>query len=299
MFAADIDGFTEMRDPPADVAETLAANDAASGTAVYNSEIPGQERPPGFDDDSYDEQEGGGFTAWAQNRGHGSFELLAARAGDTEPRLVASGGWELRDFQFDPGGTRLFYNGEDGLVVTDPETGVARRLKGTRGMSHETRPITMSADGQILVYWAVGSCTHDAADAIDPDADDDSARRVCLAWLPPAAPAPAAADPWVGKWEGDGLTAIIRRGTAKPDFLVVELVTGAEGCSGAVTLYGKPKGTVVTGESYDPSQPDAPVCRVELSLDRNTLTTQEVGPCAYYHGGSCGFDGGLTWSGRP
>lgn len=305
VFAANIDGYTEMRDLPTDVAETLAANEAAGGTAVYNSELPEADRPPGFDDDSYDEQEGGGFTAWAQNRGHGSFELLAARAGDTEPRLVASGGWELRDFQFDPGGTRLFYNGEDGLVVTDPETGVTRRLKGTRGMDLEIRPITLSADGEILVYWATGSCTHDAADAVDLDADDDSARRVCLAYLlsatapAPEVSAPAPADPWVGKWEGDGFSATIRRGTAKPDFLVVELVTGAEGCSGAVTLYGKPKGTVATGESYDPSQPDAPICRVELSLDRNTLTTQEAGPCAYYHGGSCGFGGGLTRSGRP
>ena len=128
-----MDGYAELSDVPPDVAEDIAASDAVRGTVGYNSDIPEQDRPPGFDDDSYDEQDGGAFTAWAQNRGHGSFELLAARAGDGEPRLIATGGWELRDFLFDPNGTRLFYNGEDGLLVTDPETGVNRRLKGTRG----------------------------------------------------------------------------------------------------------------------------------------------------------------------
>lgn len=157
-----------MRDLPADVAETLTANDAASGTARQNGETPEAERPPGFDDDSYGEQQGGAFIAWAQNRGHGSFELLAARKGDAEPRPSASGGWELRNFQFDPSGTRLFYNDEDGIVVTDTETGVTRRLKGTRGTNGEVRPVALSADGEILVYWAAGFCTDDAADGIDP-----------------------------------------------------------------------------------------------------------------------------------
>ena len=308
VFAADVDGYTVMHDLPSDVAGRLAANDAARGEAVQNSEIPERERPPGFDDDSYDEQEGGGFTAWAQNRGHGSFELLAARAGDAEPRLVASGGWELRDFQLDPSGTRLFYNGEDGLVVTDPGTGVTRRLKGTRGMSLEVRPITLSADGEILVYWAVGSCARDAADAVDPGVGDDTARRVCLAWLPPAAAAvparadAAPADPWVGEWTGSGegrLSAAIRRGTAKPDYLVIDLATGTPGCSGAVTLYGRPEGAAVAAESYDPGEPDAPVCRVDLSLGKDVLRVEEVGPCGYHHGAACGFDGSLRRDDRP
>jgi uncharacterized protein YecT (DUF1311 family) len=156
MFAADMDGYAELRDLPADVAEALAANEAASGEAIRNSEVPASERPPGFDDDSYDEQKGGAFTAWAQNQGHGSFKLMAARDGAKEPRVVASGGWELRNFLLGPDGTRLFHNGEDGLVVTDPGTGVSRRLKGTRGMSLETRPVNLSADGEILVYWGIG-----------------------------------------------------------------------------------------------------------------------------------------------
>jgi hypothetical protein len=304
LFAADMNGYAEITDPPSDIEGKLAAYDAARGPVPYNSERPEADRLPGFDDDSYNEQEGGAFTAWDQNRGHGSFDLLAARAGDAEPRLIASGGSELEDFRLDPGGTRLFYNGEDGLLVTDPETGATRRLKGTRGMSIEVRPIQMSADGEILVYWAVSSCTHDAADPIDPNEGDDTTRRVCLAWLPqadrpatkavPAGTDAAPADPWAGEWSGGNLMATIRRGTAKPDYLVIDLVTGIEGCAGAVTLYGKPDGATVRGESYDPNDPAAPVCRVQLSSDdKGILKTEEAGPCNYYHGGSCSFDGSM------
>ena len=313
LFSAGMDGYAEIGSPPAGVAKKFAAADAAGEAPRQNSETPEADRPPGFDDDSYDEQKGGAFTAWAQNRGHGSFELLAARAGDTEPRRIAAGGWELRDYQFDPSGTQLFYNGEDGLVATDPDSGTTRRLKGTRGVDLEVRPVMLSADGGALVYWAVGSCTDDAADGIDPDIGDDDARRVCLAYLPAAAatPAPAPetppvkpeaahADPWVGEWTGSGegeLSATIRRGTAKPDYLVIDLVTAVEGCSGAVTLYGKPKGSAVLGESYDPNDPAAPACRVELSLDsKGMLKTEVAGPCTFYHGAACGFDGSLTRS---
>ena len=306
MYSADMDGYVEVQDLPADVAAEIAAREAA----FHVADAPETKRPPGFDDDSYNEQTSGAFTVWDQRKGHGSFDLLAARAGDEEPRIIASGGWELEDFLFDPSGTRLFYNGEDGLVVTDPGSGKTRRLWGTRGIAVEVRPITMSANGDILVYWATGSCANDATVEIDPDApanEDEaaSARRVCLAYLEPANAAPAqaaqpvtAGDPWVGEWEGSGagnLSARIRRGTAKPDYLVVDLVTGVPGCSGAVTLYGRPKGNTVLGESYDPEFRGAPVCRVELSLDDNgVLKTEVAGPCTYYHGVSCGFDGAMT-----
>ena len=308
MFAADMDGYAEVRDLPADVAEEVAANDAAREAAAQNSTTPEYERPPGFDDDSYDEQQGGGFIAWAQNRGHGSFELLAARAGDTEPRLIASGGWELRDFLFDPGGTRLFHNGEDGLVVTDPGTGITRRLKGTHGTPSQIRPINISADGEILVYFATGACIRDDAGANDPAAPENGGRRVCLAYLEPAASQPdasdaqadsASGDPWAGEWTGSGegsLSATIRRGSAKPDYLVIDIATAAEGCAGAVTLYGKPEGARVLGESYDASDPSAPVCRVELSLEKGMLKTETAGPCSYYHGAACSFDGSLKRS---
>jgi hypothetical protein len=72
---------------------------------------------------------------------------------------------------------------------------------------------------------------------------------------------------------------------------VIDLYTGIEGCTGAVTLYGKAKDNVVLGESYDPNDRSAPVCRVELSLDKGVLKAEVTGSCTYYHGGSCGFDG--------
>ncbi len=315
VFVADMDGYAAARGLPSDVTEKLAAYDAARKGAPGPGEAPEGNRPPGFDDDSYNEQGGGAFVAWAQNKGHGSFDLMAARHGDEEPRIITSGGWELRDFMLDPSGRRLFYNGEDGLVVTDPDARVTRRLKGTRGTSLETRPINMSADGEILVYSASGACTRDAADKAGPDAAEDSTKRVCLAYLEPAGSAPALkpipatrpanadaapTDPWVGKWGGSGegsLSANIRRGTAKPDYLVIDLYTAGEGCSGAVTLYGKPKRASVLGESYGPNEPAAPICRVELSLDDNgVLKTEVAGPCTDYHGGACGFGGSLTRS---
>jgi hypothetical protein len=117
---------------------------------------------------------------------------------------------------------------------------------------------------------------------------------------PSATAGSAPADRWVGEWAGSGegtVTATIRRGTAKPDYLVIELTTGVPGCSGAVTLYGKPNGSSVLGESYNPNDPSAPVCRVELSLDgKDVLKTEVAGPCTSYHGASCGFDGSMTRS---
>ncbi|OWT61902.1 lysozyme inhibitor LprI family protein [Candidimonas nitroreducens] len=315
LFAADMQGYAELRDPPPDVARHLANLDAARSRAPAPGTPPQEKQPPGFDDDSYDEQQGGNFTAWAQNKGHGSFDLMAAGAGDTAPRLIASGGWELRAFLFDPSGTRLFYNGTDGLVVTDPATGTTRRLQGTRGTTSEVRPINMSADGAILVYSASGGCTRDAAHEIDLDADDDDGKRVCVAYLPavagaaataPALAAPAAeegsahADRWLGKWQGSGegaLRADIHRDTAKPGHLAVDLYTSAPGCSGAVTLYGQPQGAKLQGTSHDPDQPAAPACTIEFSLDHaGALKSEVAGPCSYYHGASCGFDGSMTRS---
>ena len=90
LFGADMDGYGEMGEPPADIADRLAA------AAIPDARTAGEEPPPGFDDDSYDEQKGGVFTAGAQNRRHGSFDLLAA-GGRPEPahhrlrRLGAAG----------------------------------------------------------------------------------------------------------------------------------------------------------------------------------------------------------------
>lgn len=76
---------------------------------------------------------------------------------------------------------------------------------------------------------------------------------------------------------------------------MIDLHTDSEGCSGAVTLYGKPKGATVLGKSYDSKDPSAPVCRVELSLDsEGALKAEVAGPCTTYHGASCGFDGIMT-----
>lgn len=183
LFGADMNGFAEERNPPEDVAKRFAAY-AAGRTTTEDAEATEGWRPPDFDDDSYNEQQGGAFIAWDQRKGHGGFELRAARKGDAAPRLIASGGWELEDFVLDPKGGRLFYNGENGLLVTDPDTLVTRRLQDTRGTPAEIRPINLSADGEILVYSASNACGRDAADETAPKPNDDGSRRVCLAYLP-------------------------------------------------------------------------------------------------------------------
>lgn len=73
-------------------------------------------------------------------------------------------------------------------------------------------------------------------------------------------------------------------------------MTGQPGCSGAVTLYGKPKeDRILLGESYDPSAPAASVYRVQLSIDnKDALTTNVVGSCTFFNDAACGFNGGMT-----
>src|SRR3546814_2322292 len=81
----------ELQNLPGDVTGKLAAHDAARAAAPRPGATSQEQRPPGFDDDSYNEQDGGAFVAWAQNKGHGSFDLRAARSDDAEPRTITSG----------------------------------------------------------------------------------------------------------------------------------------------------------------------------------------------------------------
>lgn len=288
VFNADMNGYTEQ---PA----TVPASELAANAEAEAMKIPSP--LPDFDDYSRDPQTGGGLTVWLQNRGHGSLALLAARVGDKASRLVAEGNWELEHFVLDPTGTRLFYNGEDGLMVTDPTTGITRRLKGTRGTSLEVQPLALSQDGEVLAYWSSGSCTNDAATEVDPDTEQDSVRQVCLAYLPPAAAvATAPASPWEGEWasEDKALTASVRRESPQSDKLVIDFAVGIEGCAGAVTLHGVPSGSELVGEGGDPEDTTAPVCRVDLSLDKDTLKSEVAGPCSYYHGAACDFSGTMV-----
>ena len=76
---------------------------------------------------------------------------------------------------------------------------------------------------------------------------------------------------------------------------MIDLYTSVEGCSGTVTLYGKPNGATVFGESYAPEDRGVPICRVELLLDKKGALSAEVaGPCTFYHGAACSFDGSMT-----
>src|SRR3546814_4626004 len=130
MYSADMNGYARLQNLPGDVTGKLAAHDAARAAAPRPGATSQEQRPPGFDDDRYNEQDGGAFVAWAQNKGHGSFDLRAARSDDAEPRTITSGGWELEDFRLDPDGRRLLYNGDDGHVAPAPDTGLHARQHG-------------------------------------------------------------------------------------------------------------------------------------------------------------------------
>ncbi|MER0240413.1 hypothetical protein [Fulvimarina sp. MAC8] len=116
------------------------------------------------------------------------------------------------------------------------------------------------------------------------------------AMLLSAVPASAAGDDLLGKWvqkeQGYFLEADIRRGSAKPEFLVADVtVVLPRQCVGNVTVYGKPDGSTLVGESYDPKQPEAPVCRLRMSRTGDRLTIEELGSCSYWHGAGCDFSG--------
>lgn len=295
IFASNIDGYSEVIAAPADIREKFAAHDAAS-LAARQSVGSGEER--------HNEQSNGRFTLWAEHRGHGAIELKMSQANEPA-RVLLKGGWELQDFVLDEPRARIFYGNGDGLAMTELATLKTRRVRGTRGGATEIKPLTVSSDGSVLVYAANGPCVRDAAAESKEEAKPDTTARVCLAQLPAApvaAEAPAVpatpADAWSGRWTGSGagvLTATIRRGTAKPEFLVVDVVTGMPGCSGAVTVFGKPEGQRLRAKSYDAKQPKAPVCTIDFELSApRTLRTESAGDCTHYHGGSCDFSGTMT-----
>lgn len=106
-------------------------------------------------------------------------------------------------------------------------------------------------------------------------------------------------DDLLGKWThqepGYLLEADIRRGSAKPEFLAAEVTVVLErSCVGNMTVYGIPNGSTLIGESYDPQQPDAPVCKLRLSRDGNDLTIDEMDSCSYWHGAGCDFSGKVS-----
>lgn len=100
---------------------------------------------------------------------------------------------------------------------------------------------------------------------------------------------------WAGRGDGGKMTATIRRGRANPAYLVSEIELVGRNCMGSVKVYGKLVGSKIAAESYDPADPSAPVCKMELELiGHNKLKVSEGENCHYNHGMSCAFDGNMT-----
>jgi len=92
-----------------------------------------------------------------------------------------------------------------------------------------------------------------------------------------------AADSWVEKCKPDGrqatVSASIRHGTVK----AVVSPSQFSVSQSAIRLVG---------QSYDPSEKDAPICAVTLSLDdRGGLNASKGDECTHYHRPSCDFNG--------
>jgi len=123
--------------------------------------------------------------------------------------------------------------------------------------------------------------------------------RVLVAAVMLSGPVSAAAQDMLGTWStryGSGaLSASIRRGRSNPAYFVVSFEVAKVGCQGDVTVYGKLGGTRVVAETYQPSDPSAPVCKIELELvGSNKLRVNEGENCYFFHGTSCGYEGTLT-----
>jgi hypothetical protein len=104
---------------------------------------------------------------------------------------------------------------------------------------------------------------------------------------------------FVGKWSGVGegeVDAAIRRGKAKPDWIIIDLEVGAPGCGGSVTVHGRVNadGKVQAQSDKDPAA-DPQMCTIELEMvGRKALRVSEGAGCSYHHGASCGFSSNLT-----
>ena len=58
-------------------------------------------------------------------------------------------------------------------------------------------------------------------------------------------------------------------------------------------VFGKPVGDRMSAESYDPKDLEAPLCRIDLTLNGSTPIVDEVENCVSFHGAACGFSATL------
>lgn len=286
VFVADMGGYSELQQRSPEVDEWISDAAADRQRVRYLT--------TSFDEENPNLQEAGYVSAWATRGDEQGTVKLMVNETFSEPYIIASADASLRDFILDPRGKYIFHNSEDGLRAIAIGTGTTRRIKGTYGSPVQTRVLAISPTGDVLVYMASGSCAQDAA--IEKTQNLDDYRYVCLARIRDNT---EAADPWIGVWSGYGsgkISAAIRRGSTRPEYLVVNMVVGRPGCSGSVSLYGIPDDNrKLRAESYDSKDPGAPVCTMELMLDnKGQLLVSEDHNCTYYHGVSCMYDGWLT-----
>jgi hypothetical protein len=107
----------------------------------------------------------------------------------------------------------------------------------------------------------------------------------------PVAAAPAAPDPWPGKYEGDVMVNV----AGSPGAYRVWLLTAkADGCTGDLGVADRGLPAQASGDGLDvivPARDALPQCSVHLARKGATVTVTEDAGCASYHGATCGFAG--------
>jgi hypothetical protein len=127
-----------------------------------------------------------------------------------------------------------------------------------------------------LAAVALAACSKPQSEAAPPES---------------VAAAPAAPDPWPGKYEGDVMVNIAGSPGA---YRVWLLAAKADGCTGDVGLADKGLPAQRSGDGLDvvvPAKDALPQCTVHLVRQGATVTVTEDAGCAAYHGATCGFAG--------
>ncbi|HMN20707.1 MAG TPA: hypothetical protein PKA16_04875 [Ottowia sp.] len=144
----------------------------------HDDALPAESYPIPDPDNAYEIRANAHHVVWRRNRGHGSMDLMAARA-DDPPRVLASGGWELEDAVFDRPGSRVIFPTDSGLVVHALDTDTARTVAGTS--AGDVPRAYDPASRWLALLRPEGGCATDSPDA------KAGGWRICLLRLPPDA----------------------------------------------------------------------------------------------------------------
>jgi hypothetical protein len=164
VYAATIEKSMRLDAVPADIAARL---DAVGITPDEMAESDGEAI-----------RGNGDFLAWIDDLGHGTLELEARRQTLGSPAyLVAWGSWELWDYLFDAGRSRLVHAADTGIAIFDLATHGERRIAAT---SRGDEPRAVADDFSLVIWSTRNAC----GDEFMTEQDEEVPERFCFAHLP-------------------------------------------------------------------------------------------------------------------